>query len=98
MNTISKDDVAHIAKLARIHLTPKEITKFTGELSHILQYIQQLQDIDTRGVPPATHATGATNVLRDDHVIASSARVRDELLHATPLREGEQIKVKAVFQ
>ncbi len=96
--SIFKDDVTHIARLARIHLTPKEVTKFTMELSAIVGYVQQLQDVDTRGVPSAAHATGATNVLRDDHVVTSSSDVRNELLHATPSYEGEQIKVKAVFQ
>ncbi|MBI4281414.1 Asp-tRNA(Asn)/Glu-tRNA(Gln) amidotransferase subunit GatC [Candidatus Uhrbacteria bacterium] len=98
MNTISKDDVAHIAQLARIHLTPKEIIKFTGELSHILDYVQQLQTVDTRGVPHTAHASGGANVLRDDIVKKQGSDVRDALLDAIPAREGDQVKVKAVFQ
>ena len=98
MNTISKDDVVHIAHLARIHLTPKEIDKFTGELTTIVDYIRQLETVDTRGVPPTAHAAGGANVLREDVVQKQSIDVRDELLHAAPLREGEHVKVKAVFE
>lgn len=97
MDTISKDDVAHIAHLAHIHITPTELTKFTKELSAVIGYVRQLQDVDTRGVSPAAHAMTTTNVLRDDAVIASSPDVRNALLHATPSRDGEHVKVKSVF-
>ncbi len=95
---ISKDDVTHIASLARIHLTPKEIEKFTTELSHILNYIQQLQTIDTRGVLPTAHAVGRANMLREDIVQKQGGDVRDALLNAAPEKEAEHVKVKAVFQ
>ncbi len=95
---ISKDDVAHIAELAHIHVTPKELEKFTGELLHILDYVQQLQTVDTRGVPPTAHAAGGTNVLREDVAQKQESSVRDALLEAIPSREGDHVKVKAVFQ
>ena len=98
MTTISKDDVTHIAQLAHIHVTQKEIEKFTGELSHILDYVQQLQTVDTRGVSPTAHATGETNVLREDVVQKQGNDVRDALLRAVPLAEGDHVKVKAVFE
>lgn len=98
MTSISKDDVIHIAHLARIHLTPKEVEKFTTELSHILDYVQQLQTVDTRGVLPTAHATGGTNMLREDVVQKQGGDVRDALLRATPQREGDHVKVKAVFE
>ena len=109
-HTISKDDVAHVAHLAHIHLTPAEVEKFTGELSHILEYVQQLQSVDTRGVEPSAHpmrslsnsngagAIGNANVLRDDVVERQAPEVRDALLAAVPTREGDHVKVKAVFQ
>lgn len=95
--SISKDDVAHIAHLARIHVTPKEVQKFTGELGAILDYVRQLQKVDTRGVPPSAHITGSTNIFRDDAVHAQDAATREQLIHAAPMREGEHVKVKAVF-
>lgn len=98
LTSISKDDVVHIAQLAHIHVTPKEIEKFTGELSHILDYVSELQTVDTRGVLPTAHATGETNVLREDVVRKQGNDVRDALLHATPQREGDHVKVKAVFE
>lgn len=95
---ISKDDVTHIAQLAHIHVTPKELEKFTGELSHILDYVSALQKVDTRGVPPTVHAAEGINVLREDVVQKQESAVCDALLEAIPAREGDHVKVKSVFQ
>lgn len=97
MNIISKDDVTHIAKLAHIHLAPKEIAKFTGELSHILEYVQQLQNVDTRGVHPTAHASGSTNAVREDVMHAQTLETKQALLAGVPEKEGEFVKVKSVF-
>lgn len=94
---IAKEDVAHVARLARIHLSEKEVEKFTGELAGILRYVSELQKVDTRGVLPTAHAVGEVNVLREDTVRLQTSNVRDVLLDALPTREGEYVKVKSVF-
>jgi len=63
---ISKDEVKHIAELARIGMTEKDIEKFSHDLSSILDFIEQLKEVDIEGVEPTAHITGLTNRMRDD--------------------------------
>ena len=63
---ITKDEVQHIAGLARIGMEEKEIAKFTTELSAVLDWIDQLKEVDVEGVEPTAHITGMENRLRKD--------------------------------
>lgn len=85
MATLTKDQVLHIAKLARLELRPEEVEKMTKELSSILQYVDMLQELDTTNVEPTAQVTGQKNVLRDDTVIPSGA-LPDQLLAVSPLK------------
>lgn len=69
-------DVARVAALARLELTPDELTLFTTQLSDILAYAEAVQEIDTTGVPPTSHAGGSTPVWREDEVRPSLERER----------------------
>lgn len=69
-------DVARVAALARLELTPEETTLFTRQLTDILAYAEAVQQIDTTGVPPTSHAVGGTPVWRDDVVQPSLDRDR----------------------
>lgn len=64
----SKDgfDVAYIARLARLALGDEERRRLQGQLEHILQYVEELRNVDVSGVEPMAHATDATNVFRAD--------------------------------
>jgi aspartyl-tRNA(Asn)/glutamyl-tRNA(Gln) amidotransferase subunit C len=62
-------DVERLAALARLALTPDEITLFTSQLAHFLSYAEQLQRLDTSGIAPTSHATGAPSALRQDEVV-----------------------------
>lgn len=75
-------DVARVAALARLELTPEETTLFTRQLSDILTYVEALQQIDTTGVPPTSHAGASDPVWRDDVVRPSLDR--DTVLAAAP--------------
>ena len=55
MSTLSQQEVARIADLARLELTPEELTLFTQQLSDILVYVEQIRALDTTGVPPTSH-------------------------------------------
>jgi aspartyl-tRNA(Asn)/glutamyl-tRNA(Gln) amidotransferase subunit C len=68
---ISRDDVLHVSRLARLQLNESEIEKFTLQLGSILEYISSLDELDTEGVPPTAHVLEITNVFRDDVVSAS---------------------------
>lgn len=78
----SPDDVARIAHLARLALTSDELQLFARQLAGILAYAEQLQEIDTNGVPPTSHPLALTAALREDEVRPSLPR--DEALAAAP--------------
>lgn len=69
-------DVARVAALARLELTPEELTLFTRQLSDILAYAEAVQEIDTTGVPPTSHAGANAPVWREDDVQPSLERER----------------------
>lgn len=84
MSALTKDQVLHIAKLARLTLTSSEIDKMTKELSAILNYVELLNEVDTTNVEPTAQVTGLTNALREDVVVPSDAK-SDDLLGTSPL-------------
>jgi len=63
---LSKDEVLKVATLGRIRLTEEEVERFAGQLSSILDYVNQLNELDTGGVEPLAHALPIHNVLRED--------------------------------
>jgi aspartyl-tRNA(Asn)/glutamyl-tRNA(Gln) amidotransferase subunit C len=63
---ISRQDVLHVSRLARLQLSEAEVEKFTSQLGNILDYISKLNELDTRDVPPTSHALEITNVFRED--------------------------------
>lgn len=65
---ISAEDVEKVSKLAKIKLSSQEIEKFTNDLSPALDVAQTFNDLDTTNIPIMSHATGTTNVLREDKV------------------------------
>jgi aspartyl-tRNA(Asn)/glutamyl-tRNA(Gln) amidotransferase subunit C len=84
MTTLTKDQVRHIAKLARLKLSEEEVDKFSKELTSILQYVDMLKEVDTSKVEPTAQVTGQTNVFRDD-VIRQKSTPPDALLNCSPL-------------
>jgi aspartyl-tRNA(Asn)/glutamyl-tRNA(Gln) amidotransferase subunit C len=72
--TLDKAAVAHIATLARIRLAEAELEPLAGELSHILDWVEQLNEVDTSDVAPMTSAAAATLPMRDDEVIDGGCR------------------------
>lgn len=92
---LNKKEIEHIASLARLGLKEKEKDKFKEQLSRILDYVKQLQKVDTKGVEPIAQITGLENVEREDKV--ESGDFKEKLLKLSPDREGDHFKVKAVF-
>jgi aspartyl-tRNA(Asn)/glutamyl-tRNA(Gln) amidotransferase subunit C len=92
---LSRAQVEHIAKLARLNLTSDEIDKFTRELTVILTYIDQLQAVDTTGVEPQNQFITAENVFRED--IPEDSLPRDEALRNAPDRDQEYFHVPKVI-
>ena len=65
---IGTDDVKHVAKLARLELTEDEINKYSQQLGSILEYVEQMNEVDTTGIEPMPHAIPVYNVMREDVV------------------------------
>ena len=95
MSKITADDVRKVAHLARLDLPEDKITTYTGQLERILDYVDQLQGVDTDGVPPTTRAVEVVNVTREDTVVATE--VREELLNQAPMREGDFFRVPKIL-
>ena len=95
MSRISADDVRKVAKLARLDLPEDRIATYTGQLESILEYVSQLEQVDTQGIPETTRAVEVTNVSRKDGVDPTS--VREEILDQAPLREGDFFRVPKIL-
>jgi aspartyl-tRNA(Asn)/glutamyl-tRNA(Gln) amidotransferase subunit C len=92
---ISPEDVAHVAKLARLDLTDEELATFTGQLDAVLDHAADVEALDLDDVPPTSHPYPLSNVLRDDVVVPSLDR--DEVLAQAPDVEDHQFKVPPVL-
>ncbi len=84
MSALTEEQVRHIAKLARLHVSDEEVQRLAKELSSILDYIEMLQEVDTSNVEPTAQVTGMTNAFRDDQVL-DQAVDPDALLATSPL-------------
>jgi len=90
------EEVKHVARLARLRLSPEELETMRAELSHILGYIDMLKEVDVSDVPPTAQATDLLNVVRADEVRPSLPR-EDALANAPDQREG-MFRVGAIFE
>jgi aspartyl-tRNA(Asn)/glutamyl-tRNA(Gln) amidotransferase subunit C len=96
MTKLTRDDVLHLAQLARISLSDDEVDEFSGELSAILQYVEMLSDVDVTGLKPTNQVTGLTNVMREDKVKDYGYEPVDLLKNVPSVQDG-QIKVKRMI-
>ena len=94
---ITKEQVQHIAKLARLQLTVVQQEQMTKEMGSILTYIEKLNEVDTTGVEPTAQVTGLVNVFRKD-VAAEQLGNPADLISTAPEHEGRFVKVKEVFK
>jgi aspartyl-tRNA(Asn)/glutamyl-tRNA(Gln) amidotransferase subunit C len=94
---LSKKEVQKIANLARIEITDKEAEKYSKELSDILGFVEKLNEVDTEGIEPIAHITGAKNMIREDKVIQCSDGTKEAIINNFPEKKDRFDKVKAVF-
>ncbi|MBP9691400.1 Asp-tRNA(Asn)/Glu-tRNA(Gln) amidotransferase subunit GatC [Candidatus Woesebacteria bacterium] len=78
--TLSKDDVLHIAQLANIQLSEDEVVKYQKQLIETIQYVENLEELDTSGVEPTLHSTKASNVYFADGTTNERKFTQDEAL------------------
>ena len=93
---LSREEVLHIARLARLGLTEADLDRFREQISNILENFEILQQVDTNNVPPTAQAIPLQNVMRSDEVIPSLPE--SEILANAPRREENWFRVRAVLE
>ena len=93
---LTREEVQHIALLARLSLSNDEVEQMRAQLSDILDKFEALRQVDTTGVTPMTHSVPLENVFREDRIVASLSVA--EVFRNAPLKEDDSFKVKAVLE
>ncbi|MGE5599469.1 MAG: Asp-tRNA(Asn)/Glu-tRNA(Gln) amidotransferase subunit GatC [Bacteroidota bacterium] len=93
---LSRQEIDHVARLARLNLTEEERAVYTNQLNEILGYVDKLKELDVTGVEPTAHAVPLQNILRPDESRPSFDR-EDMLANAPERREG-YVKVPKILE
>jgi aspartyl-tRNA(Asn)/glutamyl-tRNA(Gln) amidotransferase subunit C len=92
---LSPEEVSKVALLARLRLSPEELATFTGQLNSIVEFVAQLQSLDTSNVEPLAHGVEVRNVFRPD--VRGESLSREDALANAPKRNAENFLVPAVL-
>lgn len=92
---ITKEDVVHVANLARLELSEESIDKFAGQIGDILDHVDSLKRVDTEGVPATSHAISLTNAFREDVMVEPADRDRC-MANAPESEEGSFVVPKII--
>ena len=93
---LSREEVLHIALLARLGLTLTDVDRFRQQLSNILESFEILQQVDTSGIPPTAQSIPLQNVMKGDE--ATPSLPQSQILANAPRRDGEYFRVRAVLE
>ena len=93
---LSKEEVRHIALLARVGMSEEEIGRMQDQLSNILENFQALEEVDTTDVSPTGHAVALNTVMRSDD--SQESYPKEDILANAPQREDDFFRVKAVLE
>ena len=92
---INRDDVAHLARLSRLALSDEELDHLAPQLDQIISAVAQVQEVAAEGIPPTSHATGMTNVFRDDE--PRPCLTPEQALSGAPAVEMQRFKVPRIL-
>ncbi len=92
---ITRDEVAHLARLARLALEPEELDRFGGQLDAIVSAISRIRDLDTSAVEPTSHAVPLTNVTRPDEIRPGLTQA--QALSGAPAAEDGRFRVPRIL-
>ncbi|MBV9843983.1 MAG: Asp-tRNA(Asn)/Glu-tRNA(Gln) amidotransferase subunit GatC [Kutzneria sp.] len=95
MSSISRDEVAHLARLARLAVTGEELDLFAGQLDVILRSVARVGEIAARDIPPTSHAVPVTNVFRED--VVRPGLTQREALAGAPAVEAGRFRVPRIL-
>jgi len=98
MTKLTKDDVMHVAGLAKLDISETEITKYTSQLSSVLTHFEELSEVDTKDVEPTSQTTGLINVLREDKVVGNESLTQEQAISGTDNNHNGYFKVKAILE
>lgn len=98
MAKLTKEDVLHVAKLAKLELTDAEIKKFTPQLSNVLDHFSELSEVDTKDVEPTSQTTGLEDVYRADELKSENTLTQEEAISGTDKIHNGYFKVKAILE
>lgn len=93
--TLTEDEVKKIAVLCKIELSETEVKKFQKELSLVLDYVSELNKVDTTGVEEISQVTGLANILRADK--ENTSEIREEIIKSFPESKDGFLKIKSIF-
>jgi aspartyl-tRNA(Asn)/glutamyl-tRNA(Gln) amidotransferase subunit C len=93
---LSREEVLHVARLARVGVTDDDVSRLQQQLSSILEHFAVLRQIDTDEVPPTTHTLALESVLASDQ--PRESLTQDEVLTNAPLRQNGYLRVRAVLE
>jgi aspartyl-tRNA(Asn)/glutamyl-tRNA(Gln) amidotransferase subunit C len=93
--TISRDEVAHLARLARLAVTEDELDTFAGQLDVILESVASVSEVAADDIPPTSHAVPLVNVFRDD--LARPGLTRQQALSGAPAAEDGRFRVPRIL-
>lgn len=97
MSKLKKSDVEHVAKLAKLKLASKEIDKFSKQLSEIILYVEELNEVDTSKTKPTSQTTGLENVSREDKKTSDDCLSQEEALSGSEKVHNGYFVVPHVF-
>lgn len=95
---VSKEEVKHIAKLARLDLKEQDLEKFQKEFSSILDYIEKLKEVNVNDVKPTTHSVLLENIVREDIPKIKDSTIAESLLKLAPKVKNRFLKIKSIFK
>ena len=94
---LTKDDVLHVAKLSNLTLTDDEVDKFVDQLSSIVGFVSELEEVDTSNVEPTSQTTGLTSVLREDEIKVDNSLTTEEAVSGSDKVHNNMFKVPAIL-
>jgi aspartyl-tRNA(Asn)/glutamyl-tRNA(Gln) amidotransferase subunit C len=93
--SITRDEVAHLARLSRLALSDEELDHLAPQLNQIISAVAQVQEVAAEGIPPTSHATGLANVFRDDE--PAPCLTPEQALSGAPAVEMQRFKVPRIL-
>jgi aspartyl-tRNA(Asn)/glutamyl-tRNA(Gln) amidotransferase subunit C len=98
MGKLTEKDVKYVAKLAQIKLSKEEVEKYKKQLSNVILYVEELNEVDTSGVKPTSQTTGLKNMVRKDVIKIGECLNQEEALSGTETVDNGYFVVPVIFK